>query len=194
VELAAAGIAMPDTIFVDPGMELDLTKVCDSRGWHDAVVKPTISASAYCTERRCTGLVRGPAMVQEYIAAIETEGEWSLVYINSQFSHAVIKKAREGDFRVQTNFGGTVHVTQPSAELLAFAEAVLNRLAWPATFARVDIVADGSSIQLMELEVIEPELFLALAPGSSGRLASAIRDDLLQLGSSQAGKQRVKLT
>jgi glutathione synthase/RimK-type ligase-like ATP-grasp enzyme len=180
-ELAATGITMPETIFVESGVELDLTEVCMSRGWPSAVVKPTVSASAHRTERRCTGLVRGPAMVQQYIAAIETVGEWSLVYFNHQFSHAVIKKPDAGDFRVQTSFGGTVRVAQPSRELLAFAEAILSRLAWPAMFARVDIVADGPSIQLMELEVIEPELFLDLVPGSSRRLASTIRDRLLQI-------------
>jgi hypothetical protein len=57
-ELAAAGITMPDTIFVEPEMELDLSRVCASRGWPSAVVKPTISATAHCTERRFSGLVR----------------------------------------------------------------------------------------------------------------------------------------
>jgi len=185
-ELAAAGIAVPDTVFVESGAELDLTKICASRGWGSAVVKPTVSASAYCTERRSSGLVRGPAMVQQYVGAIETEGEWSLVYINGEFSHAVIKKPQMGDFRVQTNFGGTVQVAQPSKQSLEFAEGVLSRLAWPAMFARVDIVVDGASIQLMELEVIEPELFLDLVPGSSRRLASAIRDDLFETRASQA--------
>lgn len=185
-ELAAAGIPTPDTIFVEPGMELDLARVCASRNWTSAVVKPMISASAHCTERRRSGPVHGPAMVQRYIAAIETEGEWSLIYFRDAFSHAVIKKPREGDFRVQNNFGGTVRVAEPGRESLAFAEAVLSRLAWPAMFARVDMVADGPSIQLMELEVIEPELFLDLVPGSSRRLASAIRDDLLRTGASQS--------
>jgi len=185
-ELADAGIATPDTIFVAPGMELDLASVCASRGWTSAVVKPMISASAYCTERISSGQVRGPAMVQQYITAIEAEGEWSLVYFNGQFSHAVIKKPREGDFRVQNNFGGTVRVAEPAGESLVFAEAVLSRLAWPAVFARVDMVAEGPSIQLMELEVIEPELFLDLVPGSSRRLALAIRDDLLRMDASQS--------
>jgi glutathione synthase/RimK-type ligase-like ATP-grasp enzyme len=187
-ELAAAGIPTPDTIFVEPGMELDLARVCASRGWASAVVKPVISASAHCTEHRSSGSVLGPAMVQRYIAAIETEGEWSLIYFRDAFSHAVLKKPREGDFRVQNNFGGTVRVAEPPRGALAFAEALLSGLAWPATFARVDIVAEGPSMQLMELEVIEPELFLDLVPESSRRLALAIRDDLLRMGASQSRK------
>lgn len=185
-ELTAEGITIPDTIFVEPEVELDLTTVCASRGWPSAVVKPTISASAHRTERRSTGLARGPAMVQEYIAAIETEGEWSLVYIDRKFSHAVIKRPRDGDFRVQNNFGGTIQVLQPSKVLMEFAEAVLGLLAWPAIFARVDMVSNGSRILLMELEVIEPELFLDLVPGSSRQLAASIRDYFSQMRTSQS--------
>ena len=120
-------------------------------------------------------------MVQQYIAAIETEGEWSLVYIQGKFSHAVIKRPRDGDFRVQNNFGGTVQLMQPCKELMEFSEAVLGQLAWPPMFARVDLVSDGSRILLMELEVIEPELFLDLVPGSSRQLAASIRDYLFQM-------------
>lgn len=175
-ELAASGIAIPDTIFVEPGTTLDLAEACDTRGWQSAVVKPITSASAYGTERRNSGPVYEGSMVQQYIAAIETAGEWSLVYFDGRFSHAVVKKPRANDFRVQTDFGGTVEVAQPPRELLAFAETVLQRLPTPALVARVDLVAHGACILLMELEVIEPELFLDLAPGSSLRFASAISD------------------
>jgi glutathione synthase/RimK-type ligase-like ATP-grasp enzyme len=180
-ELAAAGIAIPETLFIEPSQEVDLGQVCRSRGWRKAVVKPTISASAWRTELRRSGVVCGPVMVQEYIEAIETEGEWSLVYISGEFSHAVVKKPGAGDFRVQANLGGTVTAINPPREIRGFAEAVLRRLNWPAIFARIDIVASGIALFLMEVEVIEPELFLDLAPGSSQALASAIRNFLLQV-------------
>lgn len=181
-ELAADGIAVPKAIFVEShGRQLDLQQICAARGWSGAVVKPLISASAHCTELRCSGLVRGPAMVQQYVATIETEGEWSLVYFNHHFSHAVVKKPRSGDFRVQSAFGGTVRVAQPSRQLLGFAEDVLDRLVRPAMFARVDIVVEEPFVRLMELEVIEPELFLSLVPGSSERLAAEIRSYLSQV-------------
>lgn len=185
-KLAASGVAIPETLFIEPSIEVDLGQICQSRGWREAVVKPTISASAYRTELRCSGVVRGPAMVQEYIEAIETEGEWSLVYISGEFSHAVLKKPRAGDFRVQTNLGGTVTALQAPREIQAFAETVLKRLSSTAVFARVDIVDNGLSLLLMELEVIEPELFLDLAPGSSLRLASAIRAYIFQVRSYQS--------
>ena len=174
-ELASRQIAIPETIFLKPtDLEFDLARECAMRQWSSAVVKPLVSASAHLTERKSSGLVRGPAMVQKYVASIETEGEWSLVFFNHQFSHAVIKKPRLGDFRVQSAFGGTVEVAQPSVEMLCLAKHVLRCLRWPAMFARVDLVTNGPSIELMELEVIEPELFLSLVPGSSARLAAEI--------------------
>ena len=180
-ELAAAGIEIPDTIFVDAGAEFDLAAICISRGWRTAVVKPTISASAYRTELRSDGLVTGPALIQEYVAAVETAGEWSLVYFGGRYSHAVIKLPKAGDFRVQTAFGGTVRIAQPSAALRRFAASVLSRVRQPPCFARVDIIVGDRRILLMELEVIEPELFLAMAPGSSRRLAGVIAEQLTPL-------------
>jgi glutathione synthase/RimK-type ligase-like ATP-grasp enzyme len=174
-ELASAGVAIPETLFVAPSAWLDIGKTCASRRWPQAVVKPTISASAHRTELVSSGVVCGPIMVQEYLEVIETEGEWSLVYLSGEFSHAVLKKPRRGDFRVQANLGGTLTALNPPPEIERFAERVLRQISWPAVFARVDIVANGLCSVLMELEVIEPDLFLELAPGSSQRLASAIR-------------------
>ena len=105
--------------------------------------------------------------------------------IDSEFGHAVLKKPAVGDFRVQPNLGGRLTAAAPPPVIRAFADVVLRQLRWPVVFSRVDIVANGFSPLLMELEVIEPELFLDLAPGSSQRLASAIRAYLLQVPSSQ---------
>jgi glutathione synthase/RimK-type ligase-like ATP-grasp enzyme len=180
-DLAANGIAIPDTVFLKSTEEdLDLEEVCATRGWSSAVVKPLISASAHGTERRRSGSVRGPAMVQRYVPSIETEGEWSLVYFGDRFSHAVVKRPRSGDFRVQSAFGGTVDVLRPPEQLTQFATRVLSCLGGRSVFARVDVVLEGPSVQLMELEVIEPELFLNLVPGTSDHLAEVIHCRLLQ--------------
>ncbi len=180
-ELSAAGIATPETIFLEEGQSLDLAKVCSERNWPAAVLKPRISASAYRTERKSSGVVRGPGMVQPYVAAVENFGEWSLMYFGRKFSHAVIKKPRERDFRVQKEFGGPAELAPAPESTLEFADAVLSRLAWPPLFARVDVIAEDKRILLMELEVIEPELFLDLAPGSADFLASVIADHLHSL-------------
>lgn len=175
-ELAAKGVMIPDTIVVPTGSELDLAEVCSSRNWKSAVVKPRISASAYQTERRNCGLAQGPALVQEFIEAVESVGEWSLVYFHHQFSHAVIKKPRAQDFRVQKEFGGTVRMAQPPIDVMNLGNAVLQTLETQSVFARVDLVAGHDCVWLMELELIEPELFLDLVPAAASRLASAIRE------------------
>jgi glutathione synthase/RimK-type ligase-like ATP-grasp enzyme len=177
-ELIAAGIAAPETVFLESGNELDLELLCKARNWETAVVKPRISASAYQTERRNSGVVTGPAIVQQFIAAVATAGEWSLVYLNHKFSHAVIKKPKANDFRVQEEHGGTIEPARPPATALAFAEKVLTHLPFPSIFARVDVVVHDSQILLMELEVIEPELYLETSPGSADQLASLIDSHL----------------
>jgi glutathione synthase/RimK-type ligase-like ATP-grasp enzyme len=180
-ELIAAGITTPETVFLNAGEQLDLAVLCAERNWPAAVVKPRISASAYRTERRSSGVASGPAVVQRYISAVENTGEWSLVYFNSEFSHAVIKKPRAGDFRVQQELGGTAEIARPPEAALKFAATVLSQLPSPAIFARVDVIADRNEILLMELEVIEPELFLDLSPDSSDALASIIANHLQNL-------------
>lgn len=173
-ELGARGVRVPETIVVAPGIELDLADVCSSHGWTSAVVKPRISASAYQTERRNSGVVRGPVLVQEYLAAIESSGEWSLLYVDGQYSHSVIKKPRAGDFRVQKEFGGSAREAKAPSAAVHFAGTVLEKLKWPSVFARVDLITDHRGAWLMELELIEPELFLDLAPEAASRLAAAI--------------------
>lgn len=179
-ELSEFGFRIPKTVWIDTGVEVDLAGLCTSHGWRTAVVKPLVSASAYRTERRSTGIVRGPAMVQEYLTSIETEGEWSLMYFAGEFSHAVRKTPARDDFRVQMEFGGTVHASDPPEFLRVFAGAALARLPFPAVIARIDVVANLGNPILMELEAIEPELFLAEAPGSDRRAARAVMKELVK--------------
>ena len=179
-ELSAKGVRIPKTVWLDPGEEADLARVCSSGGWANAVVKPLVSASAYKTDRNRVGIVKGPAMIQEYLTPIETNGEWSLMYFGGCFSHAVRKMPASGDFRVQTEFGGTVVAAVPQQAMLAFAVATIARLPEPASIARVDVLEDEDGFVLVEMEVIEPELFLGLAPGSERLAAQAIMRSLVE--------------
>lgn len=177
---AAQGVAIPETVWLETGELAELEEICRGLGWNQAVVKPLVSASAYGTERRNTGPVRGPLMIQQYLSAIETEGEWSLVFFDHQFSHAVRKRSRLSDFRVQKEYGGTVERDEPKLNRVSFAEKALRNLPRPATFARVDLVEQEDKIYLMEMEVIEPELFLDYASGSAEWLANSILKEIPQ--------------
>jgi len=178
LDLSRKGIPIPESIWIPPDDQMDLAETCRVQGWESAVVKPLIGATAYRTERRRDGLVEGPMLVQEFLPAIETSGEWSLIYIAGRFSHAVRKRARKGDFRVQQEFGGSIELAEPPDFVLDAAESAMAALPRPAVMARVDLVETGATAVLMELELIDPELFFQLAPEASGRLAAALRAEL----------------
>ncbi len=180
-DLSAKGIPIPRSLWISQNEQLDVAETCREQGWESAVVKPLIGATAYRTERRRDGMVQGPMLVQEFLAAIETAGEWSLIYIAGVFSHAVRKRARKGDFRVQQEFGGSTELAEPPVSVRCAAEEAMAALPRPAVMARVDLVEAGPSVVLMELELIDPELFFQLAPDASGRLAAALRVELAGL-------------
>ncbi len=182
-DLAAAGVAMPDTLWFSPGERVDLEAVMSSRGWDEAVVKPRVSGTAHGTHRvrRGASLTRAEwapieaagAMVQAFVPEV-TQGEWSLVYVGGTYSHSVRKVPKAGEFRVQRDFGGTVERGTPSSAARALARASLAASPSAAVYARVDILETAAGPQLMELELIEPELFLSHYPESAGPLADAL--------------------
>ena len=184
-ELGSRGIASVPSITVD---ELDEAHLAEARahfGCDILVVKPLVSASAFGTFRLAAGdpvpgVVRGWRMlVQPWIEKITDSGEWSLMFFDGRFSHAVAKVPVAGEFRVQREHGGTILPCEPPVGAIELGEAALATAPAPATYARVDIV-DGNSggLQIIELELIEPALFLDFAPGSASRFAQAVRSTL----------------
>ncbi|RZK54982.1 MAG: hypothetical protein EOO91_14965 [Pedobacter sp.] len=99
-------------------------------------------------------------IVQPFLTEIEENGEWSFIFFGGKFSHALLKKAADGDFRVQATFGGTVHPQQPAKELLTTAQKYVDQFAKDCLYARVDGAIVNNEFLLMELELIEPFLFL----------------------------------
>ncbi|WP_309611937.1 hypothetical protein [Sphingomonas sp.] len=180
-ELAERGIATVPTLAVDALADADLG---DARVRFDAtelVVKPPVSAGADGTFRLgpndvVPAEVAGRRMlIQPFQQGIVGQGELSLMIFNGAFSHAVLKRAKPGDFRVQPSLGGTeIHVEAPP-EAIELAHRALAAAPAAAIYARVDMIADaGGAWQIMELELIEPALFLHRAPGSAERFGAAI--------------------
>ena len=182
--LAARGIAIPDTQWIAPGESFDVPRLLASAGWDRAVLKPRISATAYGTHLVSAAttldhderlaLSRAGALLQAFVPEIQSDGEMSLVFIDGSFSHAVRKRPSPGDFRVQHEFGGTVAASVASEAMQAFSARVLATIPVPWTYARVDLVDTPRGPLLMELELIEPDLFFG--PGNDGaqRLAAAL--------------------
>jgi glutathione synthase/RimK-type ligase-like ATP-grasp enzyme len=118
------------------------------------------------------------ALLQEVVPEIVQRGETSIVYAGGAFSHAVVKRARDGEFRVQQDFGGRVEAASPSASLLSFAASVMTLVPDTCLCARVDVVESTRGPLLMELELIEPELYFLYVPGAAARMARLIIDRL----------------
>jgi glutathione synthase/RimK-type ligase-like ATP-grasp enzyme len=181
-ELGEAGIALPRTRWFEPGERPDWDAILRRWNQHHAVLKPRVSATAFGTHRISIGqrlsdeewvpLEASGCLLQAFVPEIESRGEASLIYLDQDFSHAMRKRPAWGDFRVQADFGGTLEPANPPASLRAFGERVLVAASRPWLYARVDLVETDKGPVLMELELIEPDLFLDAA--ASARLAAAL--------------------
>jgi len=175
------GAPVIPTVFVDRVAEADLAALAGRFGSEVLIVKPQVSASAYQTLRvrpgdPLAGAPDGRAMVQPYLDAVEGEGELSLIFFSGAFSHAIRKVAAPGDFRVQPEWGGRISAYDPPADVRAAAEAILAAVEEPLLYARVDMVRDASGRpMLMELELVEPDLYLGFDPLAGAGFARAVR-------------------
>lgn len=173
LELSEGGVPIPETEWVKRGSAVHLEEIMKGRNWHKAVIKPAISATAHKTglvtqaeaadqEETFRQLVSDQdVLVQRFVEEVQTEGEWSLLFFNKKFSHAVVKRPRKNDFRVQNDFGGTSFLAVPPEAVRSQAEQILAEIDDPLLYARVDGVVSANRFLLMELELIEPVLFFS---------------------------------
>ena len=190
-DLQMRGVRIPETIYIERNSKTNLRQLFIRHGFGEAILKPAISAGARHTYRLNSGnlqeheelfqrLINDEAMMlQPFLSSVMTEGEKTLVVIGGRYTHAVIKKAKEGDFRVQDDFGGTVEHYSPTEEEIAFAEHAVSVCDPLPAYARVDILgnAEGSPV-VSELEMIEPELWFRFHPEAADRLAEVISTQL----------------
>ena len=180
--LAAQGVAIPDTLWIDSPTQADVDAAFDRFGSDRIVVKPRVSGGAYRTLRlargeRMEGAPAGAAMIQPYLPSIESEGETSLLFFGGQLSHVVEKRPVPGEFRVQVQYGGGyVALAGPPAGALALAERTLAAIGEDLLYARIDMArgADGGWL-LMEAELIEPDFYLGSAPEGGRNFTDAVR-------------------
>jgi len=172
-----AGACIPTTVWLEDREEASVHEIMAVRGWESAVIKPTVSASAHNLRRVFKGepvvRLKGPAMVQEFIPEILSTGEWSLVFIGGSYSHSVIKRPTPGDFRVQWQFGGHAVLAEPAEGTIEDVSKLLAGLPDRPLYARVDGIECQRGFLLMEVELIEPVLFLGIG-NASERLAQSI--------------------
>ena len=186
LELARAGVPTVPTVLLEDETRAGLETMMAARGWSRVVMKPVISASAHDTrlvsgdtldetvDALASGRLRWPAIAQAFVPEIRTAGEWSLIAIDGEVTHAALKRPARGDFRVQGSYGGTSAAAAPPPSAVAAARRVLAALPAPALYARIDGVETARGFVLMEVEVNEPGLFFPLAPAAAERFADAI--------------------
>jgi hypothetical protein len=190
-DLEKKGIAIVPTVFVDKGSSERIEEVCKSKKWGDVIIKPAIAGAAFYTykvlaverpkfENLFKKLVSERDMlVQPFIETIATKGEASLMVFNGIYTHAILKKVKAGDYRVQDDFGGTVHSYTPSEDEIAFAQQCFAACKLMPAYGRADILWDtNGNILLGELEIIEPELWVRNFPESAASFATGIMNTL----------------
>lgn len=190
-DLEAAGVPLVPTICIRRGEQADVGALARARGWNEIVVKPTISGGAYRTYRFLVAdaaayakeiddtLADRGVLVQPFLSEILNDGELSLLFFDGVYSHAVCKRAKPGDYRVQFQFGGTTKSVEVERGLVEQARACIRAAPSLPVYARVDGVVKEGSFLLMELEVFEPLMFLASHPEAPGRFARAVQGRLL---------------
>ena len=184
-EMEKQGISILPTVFIDKTNSLNLAELIPSH-WKKAVIKPAFSAGSYLTEvfevadiQKINADYKNLAqekelLLQEFMPEIQTLGETSLIFFNKKFSHCVNKKPVDGDFRVQSQFGGKYSLVQPSQELIEKAQKIVNTFPENLLYARVDGIIIGTELYLMEIECIEPDLYFDIADGALERFVSSI--------------------
>jgi glutathione synthase/RimK-type ligase-like ATP-grasp enzyme len=188
--LEAAGVVLVPTAVIGRGEQVDVAALARARGWDEIVIKPTISGGAYRTHRFRVAdaaayqqeidatLVDRGVLVQPFLPEILDGGELSLLFFDGMFSHAVCKRPKPGDYRVQFQFGGTTERVEVDPALVEQARACVLAAPSLPVYARVDGVVKDGQFLLMELEVFEPLMFLSHDPEAAGRFARAVRGRL----------------
>ena len=184
-ELQELDVDIIPTVFIAKNSGLDLATLIPKH-WQRVIIKPAVSGGAYLTrlfdrteiasvvaEYTTIAAVRD-LLIQPFMPEIQEHGELSLLFFGGKFSHAVLKTPSTGEFRVQSQFGGNYRAIDVSEEVLATAQKIIAAFGGDLVYARVDgIISDGKFL-LMELELIEPDLYFNYDPGAKRRYIAAL--------------------
>lgn len=179
MELAEAGLPVVPTAIADrEGLPAAVEAVWSQGA--SAIVKPVISGGSWGLHHLAVGdpievdVTQGPWLVQPFLPNITTQGELSVILLGGQVSHGIRKFPADGDIRVQDEHGGRCEVEEPSPEATRVALQLLEGCPGQPVYARVDLIERDGALELMEMELFEPELFFKLVPEAADRLAALI--------------------
>lgn len=187
LDIENAGLNVTPSIFLSKDDKIDLSIYFKKLNTINFIIKPAVSGGSKNTfkvdidsvedvnEKIQILIQEEDFIVQPFLNEIAENGEWSFIFFGGKFSHALLKKAKAGDFRVQHTFGGTVHLQKPATKLIEIAQLYINKFAQNCLYARVDGAFVNKQFMLMELELIEPYLFLDLEKESYERYYKALQ-------------------
>lgn len=171
-DLENNGIRIVETLYIKRGENRSLANIYIDSGWDDAILKPTVAGAARHTYKLNPNniadheaifaelIAKEDMMLQPFQYNIATKGEVSFMVMGGKFTHAILKKAKSGDFRVQDDFGGTVHNYEASSEEISFVESVVRACNPLPAYARVDVMWNNDDqLAVSEVELVEPELW-----------------------------------
>ncbi|MDH4261212.1 MAG: hypothetical protein OEW16_13045 [Gammaproteobacteria bacterium] len=187
-DLDARGVPIVPTIWREGLARGELLPLFDELGSDEAVIKPVTSGNAqgaYHLDRaRAQAQAQAaeienyfagrPLMMQPFERGILAEGEFSLIYFNGALSHSILKVPKPGDFRVQEEHGADIQAVRPEPALIAAGNAAIAAIGEPLLYARADLVRHGTGFRVMELELVEPAIYLRMDPGAPDRFADAV--------------------
>ncbi|VEP17853.1 Glutathione synthase/RimK-type ligase, ATP-grasp superfamily [Hyella patelloides LEGE 07179] len=190
-DLKNKGISIVPTFFFPKGESVSPQKLFSTVDSEEIVIKPVVSGTAKDTYRLNSNNISAlmptlvdlfreqEMMLQPFQESILNDGEISLIVIGGKCTHAIKKTPKSGDFRVQDDYGGTVSTYFPSDEERRFAEEAINNCGYSVLYGRVDVVrSNQGKLAIMELELIEPELFFRFHTPSARELADLIANRL----------------
>ncbi|MBX2812392.1 MAG: hypothetical protein KTR25_11305 [Myxococcales bacterium] len=182
LDIGAKGFPIIPTFYADDWDTSLIDSAFEQFSTNQLVIKPTVGAGAKdtlvltpsCYEEAGRLFQKRRFMIQPFIRSIVSSGEISLFYFDGELSHVVEKKPRDGDFRVQEEHGGHLRSVQPDSQMQQIADRLIEQVANDLLYARVDMVWHDHEPMVMELELIEPSLYLNYDADAPYRFAEAL--------------------
>ncbi len=189
-DLAARGVSVVPTIYRERLRPNELSDLIEEVGTAEVVIKPVVGLNAHGAFRLdaqsahsradelCSYYADRALLAQPFLSAITTEGEFSLFYFNGALSHTILKLPKPADFRVQEEHGGVIRAVEADDALHEAGDVAMRAIGTVPLYARADFVSanDNRTYWLMELELIEPSLYLRMDNGAPERFARALHE------------------
>lgn len=182
--LKGLGAPVIQTVTLERVTQSGIAKAFETLGAETIVIKPQVGGGAWRQVLYTKGdsfpekslLPPQGALVQAFLPSVATEGEYSFLFFGGQFSHCLVKRPKAGDYRVQSLYGGQEEAYTPTSRERATARSVLEALSFTPLYARIDLIRGLSgALQLIELEMLEPYLYLPFAEGEGAENKGALK-------------------